>query len=138
MLWIFSVSALPVRYTPPSCRSKCHYIVNHYEKAGHVRLGEANNMRPLSWGAPAEKIRCFLQVCFQVFSGFSSKLGSLLPPPPGQVDGHITFTTPRRMCYFFYKVLQSNTFIYNYIKSSYFLFYIFLYSCLCVIFEHFL
>ena len=40
----------PVRYAPPQLQSTCHYIVNHYVKIWHVRLGGANNMRPLSWG----------------------------------------------------------------------------------------
>ena len=34
----------------PQLQSTCHYIVNHYVDILHVRLGGANNMRPLSWG----------------------------------------------------------------------------------------
>ena len=29
----------PVRYAPPQSQSTCHYIVNHYAKIRHVRLG---------------------------------------------------------------------------------------------------
>ena len=49
-----------VRYAPPRYRAR-HYIVNHHVKIWNVRLGGANNMRPLSWGggggAQTEKIR---------------------------------------------------------------------------------
>ena len=43
----------------PQLQSTCQYIVNHYVKILHVRLGGANNMHPLSWGgggAQTEKI----------------------------------------------------------------------------------
>ena len=36
-------------------KSTCHYIVNHNVKILHVRLGGANNMRPLSWGGHKRK-----------------------------------------------------------------------------------
>ena len=49
--WIFSVCAPPPStLCAPQLQSTCHYIVNHYVKIWHVRLGGANNMRPLSWG----------------------------------------------------------------------------------------
>ena len=49
---IFSVCAPPPPSTlcAPQLQSMCHYIVNHYVKILHVRLGGANNMRPLSCG----------------------------------------------------------------------------------------
>ena len=49
--WIFSVCAPPPpQYVMrPQLQSTCHYIVNYYVKLLHVRLGGANNMRPLSW-----------------------------------------------------------------------------------------
>ena len=34
----------------PQLQTTCHYIVNYYVEILHVRLGVANNMRPLSWG----------------------------------------------------------------------------------------
>ena len=40
----------PSTLCAPQLQSTCHYIVNHYVKILHVRLGGANNMRPLSWG----------------------------------------------------------------------------------------
>ena len=40
----------PSTLCAPQLQSTCHYIVNHYVKLLHVRLGGANNMRPLSWG----------------------------------------------------------------------------------------
>ena len=41
----------------PRLQSTCHYIVNHYLKIWYVRLGDANNMLPLSGVAQTEKIR---------------------------------------------------------------------------------
>ena len=51
--------ASPSTLCTPQLQSTCHYIVNNYVKIWHVRLGGANNMRPLrSWGgAQTEKIR---------------------------------------------------------------------------------
>ena len=53
----------PSTLCAPQLQSTCHYIVNHYVKILHVRLGGANNMRPLSWGggggAQTEKIQIF-------------------------------------------------------------------------------
>ena len=46
---IFSVCA-PQYVLRPQLQGTCHYIVNHYVKIWHVLLGDANNMRPLSWG----------------------------------------------------------------------------------------
>ena len=40
----------PSTLCAPQLQSTCHYIVNYYVKILHVRLGGANNMRPLSWG----------------------------------------------------------------------------------------
>ena len=43
----------------PQLQSTCHYIENHHVKIWHVRLGDENNMHPLSWGgggAQTEKI----------------------------------------------------------------------------------
>ena len=40
----------PSTLCSPHWQSTCHYIVNHYVKILHVRLGVANNMHPLSWG----------------------------------------------------------------------------------------
>ena len=40
----------PSTLCSPQWQSTCHYIVNHYVKILHVRLGVANNMHPLSWG----------------------------------------------------------------------------------------
>ena len=51
---IFSVCAPPTPPPPqyvmhPPLQSTCHYIVIHYVKMWHVRLGDAINIRPLSW-----------------------------------------------------------------------------------------
>ena len=46
---------LPSTLCAPQLQSTCHYIVNHYVKIWPVRLGDANNMRPLRWGAQTEK-----------------------------------------------------------------------------------
>ena len=48
----------------PQLQSTCHYILNYSVKILHVRLGGANNMRPLSWGgggAQTEKIQAFIR-----------------------------------------------------------------------------
>ena len=34
----------------PPIAEHVRYVVNHHVKIWHVRLGGANNMRPLSWG----------------------------------------------------------------------------------------
>ena len=44
----------PSTLCSPQLQSTCHYIVNYYVKILHVRLGVANNMRPLSWGGGAQ------------------------------------------------------------------------------------
>ena len=41
---IFSVCALQY-IMQPQLQSRCHYIVNHYLKIWHVRLGYANKMQ---------------------------------------------------------------------------------------------
>ena len=50
IIGIFSVCAPPSTLCSPQWQSTCHFIVNHYVKILHVRLGVANNMHPLSWG----------------------------------------------------------------------------------------
>ena len=45
----------PSTLCAPQLQSTCQYIVNHYVKILHVRLGGANNMRPLSWGGGGHK-----------------------------------------------------------------------------------
>ena len=44
----------------PQWQSTCHYIVNHYVKIMHVRLGVANNMHPLSWGHKRNRSKNFM------------------------------------------------------------------------------
>ena len=54
--WIFSVRATPrTLCPPPQLQSTCRYIVNHHVKIWQVRLGGANNMRPLNWGGGTNK-----------------------------------------------------------------------------------
>ena len=45
----------PSSLCSPQWQSTCHYIVNHYVKILHVRLGVANIMHPLSWGGHKRK-----------------------------------------------------------------------------------
>ena len=47
---LFHLCPPPSTLCAPQLQSTCHYIVNHYVKILQVRLGGANNMRPLSWG----------------------------------------------------------------------------------------
>ena len=47
----------PSRLCPPQLQSTCPYIVNHYVKMWHLRLGAANDVHPLSLGAQTEKIQ---------------------------------------------------------------------------------
>ena len=57
----------PSTLCAPQLQSTCHYIGNHYVKILHVHLGDANNMRPLSWGgggAQTEKIQLFMYFQF--------------------------------------------------------------------------
>ena len=49
----------PSTLCPSPLQSTCHYIVNHHVKILHVRLGGANNMRPLSWRAQTENLQNF-------------------------------------------------------------------------------
>ena len=66
---------LPVFYAP-LVTQPCHYIVNHYVKIWHMRLGDANNRHPLSWGgAQTEKIQKLIQqfVVFYVSLKFERK-----------------------------------------------------------------
>ena len=69
---IFSVRA-PQYVMRPQLQSTCHYIVNHYVKIWHMRLGGANNMRSLSWGggAQTEKIRNQINREFNKLTCFS-------------------------------------------------------------------
>ena len=46
----FAFAPPPSTLCAPQLQNTCHYIVNHYVKVWHVRLGGANNMRPLSRG----------------------------------------------------------------------------------------
>ena len=52
---LFRLCPPPSTLCAPQLQSTCHYIVNHYVKILHVRLGGANKMRPLSWGGHKRK-----------------------------------------------------------------------------------
>ena len=68
---IFSVCAPPPPSTlcAPQLQSTCHYIVNHFLKIWHVRLGGANNMRPLNWGGTNVQDPIYLKFAICTFSG---------------------------------------------------------------------
>ena len=63
----------PSTFCAPQLQSMCRYIVYHYVKIWHVRLGDANNMQPLSWGggAQTEKIRKFKKENVPLISSIS-------------------------------------------------------------------
>ena len=46
------------------------YMVNHYVKIWHVRLGVANNMRQLGSGAQTENIQFFLRFAVNLVVSF--------------------------------------------------------------------
>ena len=45
----------------PQLQSTCHYIIIHYVKIWHVRLGDENNMHPLSWGKKMKRSKICLE-----------------------------------------------------------------------------
>ena len=55
ILDLFRLRPPPSNLCAPQLQSTCHYIVNLYVKILYVRLGDANNIRPLSWGAQKGK-----------------------------------------------------------------------------------
>ena len=111
------VPPTPVAYAPPM--SACHYIVNHYEKIWHVRLGDANNMHPLSIGGGgglgAQKKRSEFSLKYFIFLRNSSEFDIIhirtntLP----LLDTNGTRTLVDRHCY------QTNLFAYHQSKRSF-------------------
>ena len=91
-----------VRYAPPSYNT-CHYIVNHYVKIWHLRLGGANNMHPLptKLGLGGHKGKRSNLAIWDASTILASDLFRLCPPPSLVGAYYLLICTPQTHVQFF-------------------------------------
>ena len=68
-------------------QSTCHYTINHHVEIWHVRLGGANNMRALIWGAQTQMILKNKQLSMQtaiLASNIAMAINAILKKVPFQ------------------------------------------------------